>query len=341
VDISKRGFTDHEHLDEQELIHMNGRVYDYNLGRFMSVDPFIQSPTNSQSINPYSYIMNNPLGGTDPTGYRACKATGSNIASECGSGDGHEDNSSTKVVNGGAKGNGAKITSESIVANWQETLDLNSPQQVASAATNSAEGAGGGDKAGRSSFTNKKNPNGRDIIQTDGTVYEPNADDGVTFVNGDGVPSFDPEHDDFHAYALANSCSKSSSGCNIENIRQGSMRYPAPGASGDPVTDEQVGVAKGLGLVRHEVSADGSVIINVTLAGTVTTYNPILQILTTRRRHLLAPGRVIRVVTEDTNRVYIHTYGDGTGFAGRLNNALKHQVWDPVDQQVFDWAARQ
>ena len=48
---------------------MNGRVYDYNLGRFMSVDPFIQEPGNSQSINPYSYIMNNPLAGTDPTGY--------------------------------------------------------------------------------------------------------------------------------------------------------------------------------------------------------------------------------------------------------------------------------
>ncbi len=65
----RRGFTDHEHLDQAELIHMNGRVYDYNVGRFMSVDPVIQSPTNSQSINPYSYIMNNPLAGTDPTGY--------------------------------------------------------------------------------------------------------------------------------------------------------------------------------------------------------------------------------------------------------------------------------
>ena len=50
---------------------MNGRIYDYNLGRFMSVDPFIQSPTSTQSVNPYSYIMNNPLAGTDPTGYYA------------------------------------------------------------------------------------------------------------------------------------------------------------------------------------------------------------------------------------------------------------------------------
>lgn len=67
--FTSRGFTDHEHLDDSELIHMNGRAYDYNLGRFLSVDPFIQEPGNSQSMNPYSYIMNNPLAGTDPTGY--------------------------------------------------------------------------------------------------------------------------------------------------------------------------------------------------------------------------------------------------------------------------------
>ncbi len=65
----RRGFTDHEHLNEQQLIHMNGRIYDYNVGRFMSVDPFIQAPSSTQSINPYSYIMNNPLAGTNPTGY--------------------------------------------------------------------------------------------------------------------------------------------------------------------------------------------------------------------------------------------------------------------------------
>ncbi|AOE49634.1 RHS repeat-associated core domain-containing protein [Kangiella sediminilitoris] len=69
--FTNRGFTDHEHLDDAELIHMNGRAYDYNLGRFLSVDPFIQAPGNSQSMNPYSYIMNNPLSGTDPSGYKA------------------------------------------------------------------------------------------------------------------------------------------------------------------------------------------------------------------------------------------------------------------------------
>ncbi|MFN7551245.1 MAG: RHS repeat-associated core domain-containing protein [Pseudomonadota bacterium] len=70
--ITRRGFTQHEHLDRHSLIHMNGRLYDYLLGRFLGVDPIIQFPTNSQSLNPYSYILNNPLSGTDPTGYASC-----------------------------------------------------------------------------------------------------------------------------------------------------------------------------------------------------------------------------------------------------------------------------
>jgi hypothetical protein len=48
---------------------MNGRVYDYNIGRFLSVDPFVHLQGGSQGINPYSYIMNNPMAGIDPTGY--------------------------------------------------------------------------------------------------------------------------------------------------------------------------------------------------------------------------------------------------------------------------------
>ncbi|HET9034065.1 MAG TPA: RHS repeat-associated core domain-containing protein [Dokdonella sp.] len=51
------------------FLRLNGRVYDYELGRFLSVDPVIQFPTSTQSMNPYSYIMNNPLSGRDPTGY--------------------------------------------------------------------------------------------------------------------------------------------------------------------------------------------------------------------------------------------------------------------------------
>jgi RHS repeat-associated protein len=64
-----RGFTGHEHLDEIALIHMNGRVYDPLLGRFFTADPIIQDPNNLQSYNRYTYGINNPLAGVDPSGY--------------------------------------------------------------------------------------------------------------------------------------------------------------------------------------------------------------------------------------------------------------------------------
>ncbi|MDC0603291.1 hypothetical protein OAP14_09755 [Aliiglaciecola sp.] len=48
---------------------MNGRIYDPTLGRFLQADPFIQAPENSQSYNRYSYVWNNPVSATDPSGY--------------------------------------------------------------------------------------------------------------------------------------------------------------------------------------------------------------------------------------------------------------------------------
>ena len=63
-----RGYTGHEHIDVLNLINMNGRMYDPQLGRFLSPDPFIQSPTNPQNFNRYSYCLNNPLKYTDPDG---------------------------------------------------------------------------------------------------------------------------------------------------------------------------------------------------------------------------------------------------------------------------------
>ncbi len=63
-----RGYTGHEHLQGVNLIHMNGRLYDPKLKRFLSVDNFIQDVTNTQNFNRYSYVLNNPLMYTDPSG---------------------------------------------------------------------------------------------------------------------------------------------------------------------------------------------------------------------------------------------------------------------------------
>ncbi len=56
-------------LDEVGLIHMNGRLFDPAIGRFTQADPIIQEPLNSQNYNRYSYVLNNPLVYTDPSGY--------------------------------------------------------------------------------------------------------------------------------------------------------------------------------------------------------------------------------------------------------------------------------
>ena len=65
----QRGFTNHEHMDELGLVNMNGRVYDPMTARFLSADPLIQAPYNSQSYNRYSYVINSPLNLSDPTGF--------------------------------------------------------------------------------------------------------------------------------------------------------------------------------------------------------------------------------------------------------------------------------
>ncbi|MBO4584989.1 MAG: hypothetical protein J5675_00095 [Bacteroidales bacterium] len=63
-----RGFCGHEHLPNLGLINMNARLYDPVLGRFLSPDPYVQSPDLSQNFNRYAYALNNPLKYTDETG---------------------------------------------------------------------------------------------------------------------------------------------------------------------------------------------------------------------------------------------------------------------------------
>ncbi|RNF85294.1 RHS repeat-associated core domain-containing protein [Montanilutibacter psychrotolerans] len=66
--LTTRRFTGHENIDGLGVIHMNGRIYDPDLGRFLQPDPVIQAPNSAQSWNAYTYVFNNPLRYTDPTG---------------------------------------------------------------------------------------------------------------------------------------------------------------------------------------------------------------------------------------------------------------------------------
>jgi RHS repeat-associated protein len=77
-----RGYTDHEHLDNLGLVHMNGRVYDPVLGRFLSPDPVVQAPYDAQGLNRYAYVLNNPLRYTDPSGFCSSTQSGSDQAAQ-------------------------------------------------------------------------------------------------------------------------------------------------------------------------------------------------------------------------------------------------------------------
>lgn len=62
------GFTGHETDDEIDVINMNARIYDPYLGRFLSADPVLPNAFEMQDYNRYSYVRNNPLKFTDPSG---------------------------------------------------------------------------------------------------------------------------------------------------------------------------------------------------------------------------------------------------------------------------------
>ncbi len=69
ANTTRRGYTGHEALDNILLVHMNGRVYDPAIGRFLSADPYVNGIDASQGWNRYAYVTNNPLAYTDPSGF--------------------------------------------------------------------------------------------------------------------------------------------------------------------------------------------------------------------------------------------------------------------------------
>ena len=53
----------------ESVHHYNARWYDAQLGRFLQADPVIPDPGTPASLNRYSYVHNNPIKHTDPTGH--------------------------------------------------------------------------------------------------------------------------------------------------------------------------------------------------------------------------------------------------------------------------------
>ena len=64
------GFAGADEDTETGLDNLVGRIYDPQVGRFISADPFVSDPYWGQSYNRYSYVSNNPMTFTDPTGFQ-------------------------------------------------------------------------------------------------------------------------------------------------------------------------------------------------------------------------------------------------------------------------------
>jgi RHS repeat-associated protein len=58
-------------LDATGLYYYGARYYDATIGRFISADTIVPDPMNPQSLNRYSYCLNNPLRYIDPNGHDA------------------------------------------------------------------------------------------------------------------------------------------------------------------------------------------------------------------------------------------------------------------------------
>jgi len=69
-----------QQLDSESNVHCyGGRYYDQNLGRLVSLDPFVPAAGNPASFNRYAYVVNDPQNYTDPSGYFSFKSFLGNI----------------------------------------------------------------------------------------------------------------------------------------------------------------------------------------------------------------------------------------------------------------------
>lgn len=124
LDFSRYGYTDHEQIDNMGIVHMNGRIYDPQLGRMMQADPFVQFPAYGQSYNRYAYVLNNPLTFTDPSGYMTD-----------GPLEQYEDRFACDQLNGGARclgfGGSSFLRGDPFIANGSQTIVALEEQRAA------------------------------------------------------------------------------------------------------------------------------------------------------------------------------------------------------------------
>jgi RHS repeat-associated protein len=86
------GFTGHRHnnlgANDLGLVYMGARFYLPGVGRFLSADTIVPDPMNPQQFNRYSYVLNNALRYTDPSGRYCYDPSAGDLYGTCVNDDG-------------------------------------------------------------------------------------------------------------------------------------------------------------------------------------------------------------------------------------------------------------
>ena len=115
-DPSPMHFTGKERDSESGLDNFGARYDSSQYGRFMTPDPLGGHPEDPQTLNRYSYVRNNPLSLTDPTGLDFYIGCGNIDHSGCTQVQIDRNNKNKTWVQADKNGNATVITSDSIRA---------------------------------------------------------------------------------------------------------------------------------------------------------------------------------------------------------------------------------
>lgn len=106
------------------LTDLRARQYDPTIGRFISVDPILDT-SDPQSLNGYSYAGDNPVTYSDPTGTIRANPDGTQCRggwSECGPGDVRSGNSGSSSTSGTGQSVGSTTRSGNTTATTASEL---------------------------------------------------------------------------------------------------------------------------------------------------------------------------------------------------------------------------
>jgi len=126
-----------------------------------------------------------------------------------------------------------------------------------------------------------------------------------------------------HHYQMKNQICQKSSSCTSDSVRSELLEKGAFPGQKAPVIDN--GTAQRFSVELPIVPGEDHIYSVPTPAGVTNI---------TDTDHFLYPGWVVRDIVVDNSTVYIQTTGGGSGWAGGINNQMKHDVWDQVDDTV-------